>query len=500
VTLERISGAMYWSVIAKAIRFIAGIVANILIVRSLGKLNWGMYSVVKTILAFAFAIVMLGAGNALLKFLPEIRVRGGIVGFVRTMKRLFVLQVVVWLSLLAAVYFVGPHLSKIFAGRFDQLGYYLLFGFGFVIFEVFLGLVTSFVQSWYETRWYAVVTLFGNVAYIGCLVYFLESGAGIVGVLLSGAIVNIAMSLLLLPQATKLVGLERESTGEGTSLGSVLRFSLPFVATGMLNIVVWRQSEVLFLGAFHGEEAAGFFGLAYSLPQLLLEFVPLTIWPLVMAGISEAYARDAQRLPAAIGLYYRLLYILVIPVAALGFAFARPLVPIVYGAEMLPAAVFVQLFFVVFSYSFLYTPLSMALYVMGRSWVNMLIFTFLAIVNVGLDLALIPRYGLWGAFIPVALVMIIGVAVFYAAVKKYSRSVRIPVPFIVRCYIAALPAAALAISAARWDSLVLLLPQIGIGIALLIVGFRFMRVIGSEERELIERLPIPMKGTILKLL
>ena len=252
MTLEKISGAMYWSVVAKAIRFIAGVAANILIVRSLGKLDWGIYSVVKTILAFAFAIVMLGAGNALLKFLPAIRVRGGLGSFVGTMKRLFILQVAVWFSLLSAVYLAGPRLSGIFSGRFDQLGYYLLFGFGFVIFEVFLGLVTSFVQSWYETRWYALVTLFGNVGYIGCLIYFLESGAGVVGVLLSGAIVNLAMSLLLLPQAARLADYERENESEEVPLGKVLRFSLPFVATGILNIVVWRQSEVLFLGAFHG--------------------------------------------------------------------------------------------------------------------------------------------------------------------------------------------------------------------------------------------------------
>jgi O-antigen/teichoic acid export membrane protein len=275
---------------------------------------------------------------------------------------------------------------------------------------------------------------------------------------------------------------------------------LPFVATGLLNLIVWRQSEVLFLGAFHGETAAGFFGLAYTVPQLLLEFVPLTVWPLVMAGMSEAYARNPARLPDAIALYYRLLYVLVIPVAALGFAFARPLVPVIYGNEMLPAALFAQLFFVVFSYAFLYTPLSMALYVTGKSWVNMLIFAFLAVVNIGLDLALIPRYGLWGAFVPVAFVMILGVAVFYIVSSRIVRNMYIPVLFIVRCYLAALPTAAIALAAERWSGPVALTLQIVAGVVLLIACFRFLRVMGPQERELIAKLPIPLKGAILKLL
>ncbi len=500
MTIERVSGAMYWSVFAKVTRFSAGVVSNILIVRSLGTADWGVYSVVKTLFTFASTIVMLGAGNAILRFLPLIRVRGGIGSFLTTLRRLLYVQIVVWAGLITAVYAAGDGIEGLFGGRFEGLGHYLAFAVGFVIFEVFLGLVTSVVQSWYETKWYAIVTLVGNVCYLACLIYFLSIGAGIVGILASGAIVNVLMCALLLPQARRLVFAGDGGTEGETTLGQVFRFSLPFVATGLLNLIVWRQSEVLFLGAFHGETAAGFFGLAYTVPQLLLEFVPLTIWPLVMAGMSEAYARNPDRLPEAVALYYRLLFVLVIPVATLGFAFARPLVPIIYGHDMIPAATFVQLFFVVFSYSFLYTPLSMALYVTGKSWVNMLVFAFLAIVNIGLDLAFIPRYGLWGAFFPVAFVMILGVAAFYFVTSRFVRNIYIPVSFIVRCYLAAVPTAALAFATARWSGPAALGLEIAAGILLLIACFRFLRIMGPRERELIDKLPIPLKGAILKLL
>ncbi len=500
MTLEKLSGAMYWSVIAKIARFSTGVAANILIVRSLGPFDWGIYSIIKTILAFASTIVMLGAGNALLKYLPYARVKGGMQSFFATMKKLIFLQVAVWLVLLLLAHFGGDLLERLMAGRFDRLAYYLTFAVGFVIFEVFLSLVTSYVQSMYETKRYAVVTAVANIGYIVLLIFFLKYGWGIVGILLSGAVVNITISLLLLPQMRGMAAGAEEIGQKGPDLSSVLRFSLPFVVTGILNLIVWRHSEVLFLGIFHGEEAAGFFGLAYHVPQLLLEFVPLTIWPIVMAGISETYTKDTARLPASIALYYRLLYILVIPVAAMGFAFARALVPIIYGEGMLPAALFAQLFFVVFSYSFLYTPLSMALYVMEKSWVNMLVFAFLAIVNVGLDLVLIPRYGLWGAFVPVALVMVLGIGAFYIVVKRMNGGIYVPVPFIARCYAAALPAAALAVTASRWNRPEQLLPQVVAGLFLLVAGFRLMRVIGPDEREIIERLPIPFKSAILKLL
>jgi O-antigen/teichoic acid export membrane protein len=189
---------------------------------------------------------------------------------------------------------------------------------------------------------------------------------------------------------------------------------------------------------------------------------------------------------------------LVMPVAALGFAFSRPLVPILFGEAMIPAAPFAQLFFVVFSYSFLYTPLSMALYVMEKSWVNMLVFAFLAIVNVGLDLALIPHFGLWGAFFPVALVLVLGVFVFYAVLRRMRPDFVVPFRFIVRCYAAVVPACLLVFTAVHWDSIAALVIQILVGIVLLVLGYRWMRVVGEDEKQLIMRLPIPLKERIIK--
>ena len=85
---------------------------------------------------------------------------------------------------------------------------------------------------------------------------------------------------------------------------------------------------------------------------------------------------------------------------------------------MLPAALLTQLFFVVFSYSFLYTPMSMAFFVMGKSWINMLIFMSLAVIEIGLDCALIPRYGMWGAMVPVSIVLVLAVVLFHLVMRR----------------------------------------------------------------------------------
>ncbi|HUV37190.1 MAG TPA: oligosaccharide flippase family protein [Patescibacteria group bacterium] len=499
MTVERVGRAMSWNLAAKAARFMAAPISYIVIVRSLGEHNWGLLNVLRTITGFAFVLVMMGGGNALLKYLPEIRVRGGIECFMGTVRRLALIQGAVWIALLVIVRFGGTAFGSFFGEHSPRFSLYAQIAAAFVAFEVLLTLSMNALQSWYETRVMGIVIIIGNICYLIFVMLFLKIGWGIIGVLLAGAVTNAGMFAALAPQVRGCAGDEqRRPAVASPDLGMVLRFSLPFVATGILNQIVWRHSEVIFLGHYTGVEAAGYFGLAYRTPQMLLEFIPLAIWPIVMAGTSEAYARNAASLSRAIDLYYRLLFILVMPVAALGFAFSRPLVPILFGDAMMPAAALTQLFFVVFSYSFLYTPLSMALYVMERSWVNMLVFAFLAIVNVGLDLAFIPRFGLWGAFFPVAFVLVLGVIVFYAVLRRIRPDITVPFRFILRCYVAAIPAGLLVFAAARWDSIAAMVVQIPIGIVLLVLGFRWMRVIGEDERRLIMRLPIPFKERIIR--
>jgi O-antigen/teichoic acid export membrane protein len=425
-----------------------------------------------------------------------LRVSGGAAAFVRTFRRLVLMQGGVWIALLLLSRFGGNFLGAFFRDASGRFGFYLQVAVACFIFELFMLLLNNFFQSWYETKRLAAVMIGGNALYLALIVIAMSMGLGIAAVLVSGAAMNLFMIALLAPGAR---GLMRSvsSTGRGPGVGAVLRFSLPFVVTGLLGQIVWRQSEVLFLGHFKGAEAAGFFSLAYRMPQMLLEFVPLTVWPIVMAGTSELYAKDAGNLPRAIDVYFKLIFLLVVPVAAMGFAFAKPLIPIVYGAKMLPAALLTQLFFVVFSYSFLYTPMSMAFYVMGKSWVNMLIFMTLAVLEIGLDLVLIPPYGMWGAILSVSIVLLMGVVLFHAVMRKVRPDVKTPAGFIVRCSLAAVPTCLLSLIVSRWSSPAVVALMIPVGIGLLVAGFRVMKVIGPEEKELIRKLPIPARERLL---
>jgi O-antigen/teichoic acid export membrane protein len=270
------------------------------------------------------------------------------------------------------------------------------------------------------------------------------------------------------------------------------RYSLPFAAIGVLNLVVWRQSETLLLAHFRTPEETGYFDLAYRLPQTILEFVPGTVWPLVMAGMSEAYARDPARLAAAVRRYYRMLFALCAPLCVLGAALGGRAVPALFGDAMAPAAVPAQIFFVIFTVSFLSTPLSMVLYVLERTSLNLLIYIVLAVINVGLDLILIPRFGVPGAMVPVAIAIAAQPVLYFSVVRRHVPGISIPFGFIGRCLAAsAVPALAAWAVLRGIDGIAGLAAACLAGLALVPLSYRVARVFERDELSALAASPVP---------
>src|SRR5439155_11270911 len=137
------------------------------------------------------------------------------------------------------------------------------------------------------------------------------------------------------------------------------RYALPFTAISLLNLIVWRQSETLILGHYRTVAEVGWFDLAYGRPQQLLEFIPVTLWPLVMAAFADSFARDRASLTRRITLYYKFLIALAAPLAIGGAVLSLRAIPLLFGARNTPAAAPTAVFFLLFAISFGSTPLSM---------------------------------------------------------------------------------------------------------------------------------------------
>jgi O-antigen/teichoic acid export membrane protein len=493
-TLRRVAPAMAWNVAGRILRFVLGLGISMLLFRGLGEFDFGLLSMVRTALAFTTLLCSLGFGQALLKFLPTFRVAGTEGSSAWILRRALLFQTLAWGILVGLFFLARPLLASLTESRVLPL-----FGLGLALSlaEVYFLLLFNALSAWMDVRRLNVVLVLAQVTYMGMLVLVLVRDWGVAGVLVAGGVNHLWIAIALWDRVRKVLrerGGERDASVDGKR---VLRYAFPFVLIGLLNLVVWRQSEVILLGYFMTPREAGFFEIGYKLPQTVLEFIPGTIWPLIMAAFSEAYAKDRKLITRGIETYYKLLFLLALPLSLGGFVLGDRIVTLAYTTKAAAAAGLCRGFFLVFAFSFFTAPLSMALYAAEKSRLNLGVYAVMAVVNVGLDLLLIPRWGLIGAFVPVSLAVLLSPLLYYPLVRREGIDVRIPFAFVGRCFLGALPVLLVLplkflVPVAGFRAGILpLLALVALGGALVMGGYRVTRVVGREEEELVRALPLP---------
>jgi O-antigen/teichoic acid export membrane protein len=482
-TAGKVAEAVPWNMVARGLTALFSIAFSMAVVRGLGEYDYGRYSIVQTALGFFTIIYTFGMTEALLKFVPAARGnRPGAGG--RVIVTALGFQLAAWLALVV-VAVAGGGLVDEFYNKVP-IGALLVLGAALGVFGLLFESVCVVFTGLYRTKAVAFATLLARVISLGFVFFALERGWGVKGALIALGAGSAAGVISLLGSFLREVnpgamGHEKERVGAGR----LARYSLPLVGRSFLGQIIWRQSEALIVGYYFGPVLAGYFHLGYNFPQRILEFIPLALWPLVLAGLSEVQSKKEENLPKAIALYYRVLFLLVIPVAVFGVIMGDQIIVVLYGADMAQAGVLCRLFFVVFVIAFLGTPLHMATYVVEKTWVNLAVGAVGAAITLGLDLILIPRYGLYGGVLPTALGLVISNYLQYRIAKRYVPGLQVPWGHLGKV-LAASCSILLIYPLRSWagGASALLCACVASGI-LFVVAVRLLRVLGDEERDVL---------------
>ena len=493
---REVPSALAWGLIAKVLVSALALVSNVLIVRGLGDELYGDYAIFLQIARFLALAIGFGLAQAILQFLPEMRVKGNAAGVRQLLGRTIIFQIAAWFVILTAVYAARGWIDGFFDGDLRGI---LVLGAAFLICEVFWGTLSHVCMAIRRMRALTLVSVLQKVVLIGLLLLLWWTGVTIERVVAVVGFSFLISALLLWPSTRRgmpwLTG-----AGAGLPTARIMRYAGPIALGALINQILWRSSEVLFLGHFWESKDAGYFNLAYNLPQMILEFIPLAIWPIILASLSEVHSRQSEDLERGVTLYFRLLFVLVIPLVMTGVVLGGAIFLLLYGPEYAPGAPICQIFFAIFLLSFLVTPLRMALFVKERVWPNFLVALVGAVINVGLDLLLIPRYGLWGAIPPVTIALLVTGILQIIVTRRTLPSLRIPWGYFFRVLLGS------AVIVPLWFLRGALQEPIWLGIALVggslaqFLVLRAMRVVGPDERELLMKSNLPFKAWIVRLL
>ncbi len=443
-----------WNVLGKICTQILLLAISILITRYLGKDQLGLYATILVIPAFIRLLNGFGLEMVLNKKLPELQVRDPSFGQARyVLRRLLTLRLISSLITCLLLYFFLPfyfaliHMPELLVYRPAILAYFLVITLNSLFSTLFMTCLKYKVTSAVEN-----VSVLLN---LGFLAAFIHLDWGIKGILyayiLSTALTIGIYGYLSVPYV---VGETRKS-----EWGDSLQLARIAYIAGIFSFALMTQSDVVLMNYFHVEPArVGYYHLGMGLWGMLT-FVLTGIGPLALSIFSETFTRESY---AGLAKSWRQIvsfnFFCKAPVYVFAFLNARQLITLIYGGQFAPAGAVLS-FYVIFSLIGMALGggfLTSVLYVVQRSGMALRATVEGSILNIILDVVLIPHYQEMGA------VAATGSAMVYIAIRQWfllgeKVEVWFVFEFMGKCFLFSLGAAlpSLILSAMGWDYLML---------------------------------------------
>ncbi|NUN15043.1 MAG: lipopolysaccharide biosynthesis protein [Myxococcales bacterium] len=493
-TGQNIGRAAPWTLLTRLVTLTATVTTSAWIYRGLSEESFGLLSVCRNAILLLILICGFGLERTLTRYLPEARTKLGDWAAFALVKRTLLVQLGLMVLGAGIAIWFGQDFFKLVGAKENQFNLEPVTWtvVGLTAAMVFFQTISTATISEFRTKSVAVATTLRGVVWIGATIVVLHVGWQVPAVVLAeaGAFLLGGTWLWYAAKETHRNDDAPRRHQRFAALSTVvplrkqLLYSSAVVADGIVALVVQRQSEVFFVARYHGLEIAGAYDLVYAYPQLAMELIPLAMAPMVTAGFSEMVAKG-QTLHDAMRRYFTLLLVLALPLATLGFCWADRLLVLLFGPTIEPHAAVARAFSLLHAFPLVFIPISTALFVRDKSPWFLPLGVLSVVVNIGLDVLLIPPYGLWGAFGAVFCTLTIVSPITLSLASRMLGGLAFPWKKLVKTAAACLFAlGGLPLRFLLPGTLGLVIGLV-VSLGLLAIGFRWLNIIGAEEKQML---------------
>jgi len=389
-----------------------------IITRQLGKIDFGAYTIIIAVVTIGIAFFGFGVATAINKFIAEYAENDNL-SRQKSATYTLIISAFSFIALLI-IGIIGYHLAlPLLDGAIQQyLAYIVVLVASSIVFENLSALLFGInLQKISESIRLFLWTLNYSIGIVLIL-----SGFGIKGLLWAYNFALLLAIVLVLFQVHSKIGFyARISLPELKAyFVRILSFGKWVIACLMVAELLYN-SDVLMVNFFLGSEQTGLYKAAL-VPTTFVWFIPRIIQMSILPSFSNFWSNDRiEYLTAISAKALRYIFIIVILLAGGLFVLARQFVTVYYGESYLASALPIQILLIGtigFSLSRIYDPILLASESLKLSF---LCSGSALVLNVLLNLFLIPGYGIVGAAI--------GTSTAYATIlmtksfvtKKYLR-------------------------------------------------------------------------------
>jgi O-antigen/teichoic acid export membrane protein len=398
-TLSRISRNIVHFLCSNAVSFVLGMAASVVMARSLGPNDLGIFHQVQWFAGTVSVIISLGLITSITKFTAQFRAEGRNPDVLSAVRFIFKVEFAIALATTVGLLLVSSRIADHYFSK-DQT-----FIFQLAFLAITPGIQTAIFSATLDGaqifRYQTLHSLTVTPAALLLKVYVMYKGWGLASLFwinLLFSLVNLAFYFLAARREGLLNGWFRKVPSDGKWKRELLEYNRSAIGVHFVDLVVWSRSENYFLGRYCPAAQIAYYNLAQNLIVKLTGTLPNLMWRILLPLSAQHQGRmelDKMRKTYHHALRYSAFF--VFPTIAICYLAAYELVVIFYGHAYSEAKDCFRILCAGALLSSLAQPGSAVLYASNRQDFILKYGAVLAVLNISLCLWLVPRYGSRGA-------------------------------------------------------------------------------------------------------
>lgn len=376
--------------VVRLLQFLIRLIRLPLLVKTLGVHDYGLWALVNVTIGLLLPFTNLGLSGAMMRFLAAEKKREEIQeGFYSVLSVLFIFNLIISLVIIIFAY---PLAMNFFDGAVPVVRITAILVLLNPINLLYLALIRTFQQI----KKYSIIVVSRKYGQIGLVALLVLNGYGILSVVFSVLVIEVIILLVLFFLIKSQIGIK---IPRFSHLKEYLSYGLPLIPRG-LSFWLVNLSDRYIVGFFLGITSVGIYSAAYriaSLPYLVVAILAFVL----LVTLSKLYD-EGRMSKVKIHLRYTMKYFLAIDIP---FVFgvtilAEPILRLFTTPEIASQGRFVlPVIALAVSLLCIHNIVNNILILAKKTKIMAITWIVAAILNIGLNILLVPLIGIMGAAI-----------------------------------------------------------------------------------------------------
>jgi len=396
--------------VAQTIASLQGLILLPIMAKTFGAYGYGVWAQIVITILLVQPFIMLGLDSAILRFLSSKGKKEIFQGVITVLSVVLITGLVASLAL-----FLSSNFLAITLLRDESAAAIFRIASPLLILGALNGIILGSFRVFAQIKKYAVILLLQTFLEIGLISFFVLSGYG-----LKGAVISLIITRII----TLFVGLYFVISYAGFS-----RVIFGFIVS---------SSDRYVIGFFMGAEKVGIYSAAYGIGSIILMFSAYIVYILrpTVYNLFDKKKDDEVKIYLSYALKYLLMFS--IPSVFGLFILAKPLLTNLTTTEFISEGEFIiPIVAISIVYHAVAMIFGMVILFYKRSKLFVSVFGFAAALNLGLNIIFVPRWGIIGAAITTFVAYyILAIIVWYISYKQMKFEIQLG--FIAKAIIASI--------------------------------------------------------------